>query len=101
MVDILNSIGFNARMPGGTFYLYIKIPKGTKDGLIFTSAEEFSQYLIKEKLISTVPWEDAGNYIRMAACFEAFKDGEISLEEENRILGELKNRLEDVEFVFE
>ena len=101
MVDILNSIGFNARMPGGTFYLYIKIPKGTKDGLIFTSAEEFSQYLIKEKLISTVPWDDAGNYIRMAACFEAFKDGEISLEEENRILGEVKNRLEDVEFVFE
>jgi LL-diaminopimelate aminotransferase len=101
MVDILNSIGFNARMPGGTFYIYIKIPKGIKDGIKFSSAEEFSQYLIKEKLISTVPWEDAGNYIRMAACFEAFKDGEISLEEENRILNEVKNRLEDVEFVFE
>ena len=101
MVDILNSIGFNARMPGGTFYLYIKIPKGIKDGIKFSTAEEFSQYLIKEKLISTVPWEDAGNYIRMAACFEAFKDGKISLEEENRILNELKNRLEDVEFVFE
>lgn len=101
MVDILNSIGFNARMPGGTFYLYIKIPKGIKDGIKFSSAEEFSQYLIKEKLISTVPWEDAGNYIRMAACFEAFKDGEISLEEENRILNEVKNRLEEVEFIFE
>jgi LL-diaminopimelate aminotransferase len=37
----------------------------------------------------------------MAACFEAFKDGESSLEEENRILGELKNRLASVDFVFE
>ncbi len=101
MVDILNNMGFNARMPGGTFYLYIKIPKGTKDGVKFSSAEEFSQYLIKEKLISTVPWDDAGNYIRMAACFEAFSNGIVSIEEEDRILGEVKNRLASVEFVFE
>jgi LL-diaminopimelate aminotransferase len=101
MVELLKSLGFNARMPGGTFYLYVKIPMGTNDGLTFNSAEEFSQYLIKEKLISTVPWDDAGNYIRMAACFEAFKNGEISIEEENRILVEVKNRLSSVDFIFE
>jgi LL-diaminopimelate aminotransferase len=101
MVELLKSLGLNARMPGGTFYLYVKIPRGTNDGLTFNSAEEFSQYLIKEKLISTVPWDDAGNYIRMAACFEAFKNGEISIEEENRILAEVKNRLSSVNFIFE
>ncbi len=101
MVELLKTLGFYAKMPGGTFYLYIKIPKGTKDGLTFASAEEFSQYLIKEKLISTVPWDDAGNYIRMAACFEAFRDSEVSIEEEDRILNEVKNRLASVDFVFE
>ncbi|HIQ38512.1 MAG TPA: LL-diaminopimelate aminotransferase, partial [Methanothermococcus okinawensis] len=87
-------------MPGGTFYLYLKAPKGTKDGRVFRNAEEFSEYLIREKLISTVPWDDAGSYIRVAACFPAFKDGKVSEEEEDRILEEVKNRLSDVEFVF-
>ncbi len=105
MVNILKEAGFHATMPGGTFYLYVKAPKGTKaqgnqEALSFANAEEFSQYLIKEKLISTVPWDDAGAYVRLAACFEAFKNGEVSLEEEERILNEIKNRLTDVEFVF-
>ncbi|ABR54746.1 aminotransferase class I and II [Methanococcus vannielii SB] len=101
MVKILKEAGFNAKMPGGTFYLYVKAPIGTKGGAKFENAEEFSQYLIKEKLISTVPWDDAGHYFRMAACFEAFKNGEISVEEEDRILNEVKKRLTEVEFVFE
>jgi LL-diaminopimelate aminotransferase len=100
MVEILKELGFNAKMPGGTFYLYIKAPTGTRDGVSFKSAEDFSQYLIKENLISTVPWDDAGSYIRLAACFEAFKNGEISLEEEDRILNEVKKRLAIHEFVF-
>jgi len=101
MVNLLKEVGFNAEMPGGTFYLYVKAPIGTKDGIKFNSGEDFSQYLIKEKLISTVPWDDAGNYIRMAACFPAFKNGEISEEEEDRILNEVKRRLSEVEFIFE
>ncbi|MDZ4170533.1 MAG: hypothetical protein U1C19_00080, partial [Methanobacteriaceae archaeon] len=100
MVEILKELGFNAKMPGGTFYLYIKAPIGIRDGVSFKSAEDFSQYLIKENLISTVPWDDAGSYIRLAACFEAFKNGEISLEEEDRILNEVKKRLAMHEFVF-
>ncbi|HIQ32210.1 MAG TPA: LL-diaminopimelate aminotransferase, partial [Methanothermococcus okinawensis] len=96
MVRIFRELGFDAKMPGGTFYLYLKAPKGTKDGKVFRNAEEFSQYLIREKLISTVPWDDAGSYIRVAACFPAFKDGKVSEEEEDRILEEVKNRLSDV-----
>ncbi|MBP2143056.1 LL-diaminopimelate aminotransferase [Methanococcus voltae] len=100
MVKMLKELGFNAQMPGGTFYLYVKAPIGTKDGAKFENAEEFSQYLIKEKLISTVPWDDVGSYIRMAACFDAFKDGKLSETKEDEILNEVKRRLSDVEFVF-
>jgi len=95
MVETLKKKGFDASMPGGTFYLYVEIPKGTKQGLKFANAEEFSQYLIKEKLISTVPWDDAGHFVRFSATFVA--QGE---KDEERVLKEFETRLSDLEFVF-
>ena len=95
LVDALNSIGFKATMPGGTFYLYVKAPKGVKGGPTFQSGEDFSQFLIKEKLISTVPWDDAGAYVRFATCFIA-----PTLDEENRVIEEIKVRLSDIPFEF-
>ena len=95
LVETLNSIGFSARMPKGSFYLYLKIPKRTKSGTIFNSAEDFSEFLIKEKLISSVPWDDVGSYVRFSATFVA-KD----LSDEKRILNEVKRRLADTEFEF-
>ena len=32
LVATLREMGFNARMPAGTFYLYVKMPKGVKNG---------------------------------------------------------------------
>lgn len=95
LVKILKSVGFNAGMPGGSFYLYVKAPKAVKGGRAFANAEEFSEYLIKEKLISTVPWDDAGAYIRLSATFEA--KGE---KDEARVLGEIKRRLGGIKLVF-
>lgn len=95
LVDTLNSIGFSAKMPKGSFYLYVKVPKGTKSGVVFDSAESFSEYLTKEKLISSVPWDDVGSYVRFSATFVA-KD----LPEERRLLEEVKRRLSDIEFEF-
>ncbi len=95
LVDTLNSIGFTAKMPKGSFYLYVKVPKGTRSGITFDSAESFSEYFIKEKLISTVPWDDVGSYVRFSATFVA-KD----LSDEKRILDEVKRRLSDIEFEF-
>ena len=95
LVETLNSIGFSASMPKGSFYLYVKIPKRTKSGTIFNSAEDFSEFLIREKLISSVPWDDAGSYVRFSATFVA-KD----LSDETRILNEIKRRLADTEFEF-
>ena len=95
LVETLNSAGFQAKMPKGSFYLYVKIPKRTKSGTIFNSAEDFSEFLIKEKLISSVPWDDVGSYVRFSATFVA-KD----LSDETRILNEIKKRLSDTTFDF-
>jgi len=46
-------------------------------------------------LISTVPWDDVGHYVRFSATFAA--KGE---EEEIRIMKEIKTRLSAVEFEF-
>lgn len=95
MVEALKKKGFDTAMPGGTFYLYVAIPKGTKQGIKFANGEEFSQYLIKEKLISTVPWDDTGHFVRFSSTFVA-KDEK----DEERVLKEFESRLTDMEFVF-
>lgn len=95
MSDVLTEMGFNAKMPAGTFYLYVKMPLGVKGGRKFTSAEDFSEFLIAEKLISTVPWDDAGAYIRFSATFEA-KDRA----DEQRVLDEFKKRMAGLPFEF-
>ncbi|GMQ60113.1 LL-diaminopimelate aminotransferase [Vallitalea sediminicola] len=95
LVEILNKIGFNAKKPRGSFYLYVKVPKGVKGGIIFNSAEDFSQFLIREKLISTVPWDDAGAFVRFSVTFLADTE-----EKEKKVIDEIYNRLSDVKFVF-
>tara|TARA_B100000686_G_C16750392_1_gene952110 strand:+ start:261 stop:1502 length:1242 start_codon:yes stop_codon:yes gene_type:complete len=95
LVTTLNSVGFNASMPGGTFFLYVKAPKGVLGGQQFKTAEDFSQYLISEHLISTVPWDNVGSYVRFSATFAA--KGE---KEELRIMDEIKKRLSPITFEF-
>jgi len=95
MSSILADMGFNAKMPAGTFYLYVKMPKGVRSGRTFSNAEEFSEFLITEKLISTVPWDDAGSYIRFSATFEAG-----GKEDEQRVLDEFKKRMSALQFEF-
>ncbi|MCT4686520.1 LL-diaminopimelate aminotransferase [Vallitalea sp.] len=95
LVEVLNKIGFHAKKPIGSFYLYVKIPKGVKEGIDFECAEDFSQFLIREKLISTVPWDDAGAFVRFSVTFLADTE-----EEEKKVIDEIYNRLSDVEFIF-
>jgi LL-diaminopimelate aminotransferase len=95
LVDLLNARGFDAQMPDATFYLYVEIPKGIKGGRRFKDAEDFSQFLILEKLISSVPWDDVGSFVRFSATFEA-KD----IKEEENILQEINKRFGDIEFEF-
>jgi LL-diaminopimelate aminotransferase len=99
LVEVLSTAGFNARKPKGSFFLYVKAPvaatasNGTR--MQFKSGEDVSQWLISEKLISTVPWDDAGAYLRFSVTFVA-KD----VPDETRILGEIGERLSRVRFEF-
>lgn len=73
----------------------MEAPKGIVGGQRFETAEDFSQYLIREKLISTVPWDDAGRFIRFSVTFQA--DG---IDAEIDVINEIKRRLSDVQFEF-
>ncbi|MGF7046178.1 LL-diaminopimelate aminotransferase [Paenibacillus sp. DS2015] len=95
LVDTLNELGFTAEKPKGSFFLYVEAPKGVKGGQRFESGEDFSQFLIREKLISTVPWDDAGHFVRFSVTFIA--SGE---EDEKRVITEIKRRLSDIQFEF-
>lgn len=95
LVAVLNELGFTAEKPKGSFFLYVEAPKGIKGGRRFESGEEFSQYLIREKLISTVPWDDAGHFVRFSVTF--ISNGE---KDEKRVISEIRDRLSDVEFEF-
>ncbi|NQY74457.1 MAG: aminotransferase class I/II-fold pyridoxal phosphate-dependent enzyme, partial [Candidatus Margulisbacteria bacterium] len=94
MVDVLKGVGFNATMPGGTFYLYVKAPRGAGE-VSFANAEEASLYLIENVGISTVPWDNTGPFVRFGAVFESEGDAD-----DERVLNELAARLKKAELVF-
>ncbi len=94
MVEVLRGVGFNAQMPGGTFYLYVKAPCGAGD-TVFANAEEASLYLIENFGISTVPWDNTGPFIRFGAVFESAGDAD-----DERVLNELAARLAKADLKF-
>jgi LL-diaminopimelate aminotransferase len=99
LVQVLSQAGFNARKPKGSFFLYVKAPRAAvkvdRSRIEFKTAEDVSQWLITEKLISTVPWDDAGAYLRFSVTFVA-KDQP----DEGRILAEIARRLGGIKFEF-
>jgi LL-diaminopimelate aminotransferase len=95
LVATLRGLGFDAATPEGSFYLYVEIPKRTADGQVFPDAESFSQWLITEKQISTVPWDDVGHFVRFSATFVAPTQAE-----EERVLAEVARRLAGSRFLF-
>lgn len=99
LVALLRKAGFDAIKPKGSFFLYVQAPKAAVksngDRIEFRTAEDVSQWLITEKLISTVPWDDAGANLRFSVTFVA-KDHA----DERRVLDELEHRLSGVRFMF-
>lgn len=96
LCELLAEKGFCVTPSKGTFYLYVKAPAGMADGTTFATAEDFSQYMIREKMISVVPWDDAGHYVRFSLTFYA-----PTAEAEKEIMDEVRVRLADCKFVFE
>ena len=95
LVEALNEVGYEARKPKGSFYCYVKAPSGTGNGKIFNTAAEFSEFLIRESLISTVPWDDAGKYIRFSVTFEAD-----TIDKEKAVINEMKERMKLLKLIF-
>jgi LL-diaminopimelate aminotransferase len=95
LVDVLCRCGFQCGMPGGTYFLYAASPKGLRGGPAFETAEAASQYLITQHSICTVPWDDAGHYLRFSVTYEA--DDEAG---EEALMAETQRRLESLDLVF-
>ncbi|HEY5470893.1 MAG TPA: LL-diaminopimelate aminotransferase [Bacteroidales bacterium] len=95
LVNALNELGFDAKKPKGSFYCYVKAPSGTEGGKVFNTASEFSEFLIRESSISTVPWDDAGKFIRFSVTFEAD-----TLQKEVEVINEMKNRMKLIKLKF-
>jgi LL-diaminopimelate aminotransferase len=95
LVDALSETGFRTKKPKGSFYCYVKAPSGTEDGKVFNTASEFSEFLIKESLISTVPWDDAGKYVRFSVTFEAE-----DIRKEKEVIDEMKRRIKKLKLKF-
>ncbi len=96
LVAALTRCGFQCSMPGGTYFLYTPAPKGLASGIQFDSnpaqtAEAASQYLIKEQSICTVPWDDAGAFLRFSVTYEA--DDEAA---EDALMAETEARLKNI-----
>jgi len=94
LVATLRAAGFKARKPKGSFFLYVAAPKSARSvsdpgkTFDFPTAEAFSQWMITENLISTVPWDDVGVYVRFSVTFAA-----ADTTGEARVVSEIGRRL--------
>lgn len=95
LVATLNSVGFNVTKPKSTFYCYAKIPKGTKSGITFNNAMDAFKYILEKAHVSTVPWDEAGHFLRFSVTFEAN-----SIDDELEIMEVLRERLSKLELMF-
>ena len=87
LVAALTKVGFQAKMPGGTYFLYVRAPRAC-DGQTFANAEAVSQFLIQEQSVCCVPWDDAGPFLRFSVTYLANDE-----KEEDELMHETIERL--------
>ncbi len=95
LVATLRECGFECEMPGGTYFLYTKSPSGTKSGETFAAAEDATRFLIEQFGIVTVPWDDAGSFLRFSVTYVADSEAK-----EDALMEETKRRLGDAGLVW-
>jgi len=95
LVKALTACGFVCRMPGGSYFLYTRAPRGVEGGPTFDSAEAASQYLITQHSIVTVPWDDAGPFLRFSVTYEAADEAA-----EDALMAETVKRLTAIRLIF-
>jgi LL-diaminopimelate aminotransferase len=94
LVAALSQVGFRAKMPSGTYFLYARAPKAG-GGRTFASAEEVSQFLIGEQSVCCVPWDDAGAFLRFSVTYLARDEAE-----EDALMRETVERLGRLQLQF-
>ena len=96
LAEALRSLGWaDLAAPRAGFYLYVPAPRGVEGGPAFPSAESCADWLIREKSVSTVPWDDAGPFLRLSATFVAENE-----DAERNVIDEACRRLDGVRFAW-
>src|SRR5262249_738537 len=86
LVAALTKVGFHSKMPGGSYFLYVRAPSACEQRT-FANAEDVSQFLIQEQSVCCVPWDDAGPFLRFSVTYLA-KDEK----EEDELMNEMVER---------
>jgi LL-diaminopimelate aminotransferase len=86
---ILNKAGIKATCSPSTFYLYVRVPE-VYQGEAIKSAQHMADILISRYGLITVPWDEAGPYLRFSMTFEV---GNKDFANEDDVLEALENRL--------
>ena len=94
LVATLKQNGFDCDMPGGSYFLYTKAPKSA-GGTTFENAQQASEHLITQQSICTVPWDDAGHFLRFSVTYVA--DSEAA---EDAMMEETGKRLQALDLQF-
>ncbi|MFG0261537.1 MAG: LL-diaminopimelate aminotransferase [Novipirellula sp. JB048] len=95
LVATLSRCGFECEMPGGSYFLYTKAPSGTKSGETFAKAEDATRHLIEKWGIVTVPWDDAGSFLRFSVTYVAADEAD-----EDALMRETQKRLSAAELLW-
>ncbi len=95
LVDTLRRVGFDCEMPGGSYFLYTRAPRGLASGETFDKAEDATRYLIEQQGIVTVPWDDAGAYLRFSVTYVAANESD-----EDELMAETARRLASAKLKF-
>jgi LL-diaminopimelate aminotransferase len=94
LVTALQKVGFRARMPSGTYFLYVQAPRECA-GRTLATAEDASQFLIEQQSVCCVPWDDAGAYLRFSVTYLAQSEAE-----EDALMAETVARLGKLQLRF-
>jgi LL-diaminopimelate aminotransferase len=94
LVAALNAVGFTAKVPGGTYFLYVPTPTAA-GSQAFANAEEASQFLIRDQSVCCVPWDDAGSFLRFSVTYTAATEAD-----EDALMAETVARLRGCDLRF-
>lgn len=89
VVQILAKAGIVAKQSAGTFFLYVPVPNNFA-GRTFANAQAFSDFLMAQFGLVSVPWDEAGPHVRLSMTFEV---GSKDFPTEDAVFATLERRI--------